>query len=143
MVVKTEICSFSGFRIYPGHGAKFVRTDGKLYTFLNSKCEASFLMKRKAAKLDWTQLYRRLNKKGQQEELKSRRTRRTRTVVTKAVEGASLDVIKAKRAQKPEVRKAAREAALKEIKARNQKKKPAGRPGDAGKGAKAPPPKIR
>lgn len=69
-------------------------------------------MKRKAAKLNWTQLYRRLHKKGQQEEVRSRRTRRTRKVVTKDIEGATLDVIRAKRAQKPEVRKAAREAAL-------------------------------
>uniref|UniRef100_A0A7S0ZEW3 Large ribosomal subunit protein eL24-related N-terminal domain-containing protein n=1 Tax=Timspurckia oligopyrenoides TaxID=708627 RepID=A0A7S0ZEW3_9RHOD len=123
MVVKTELCSFSGFKIYPGHGSRFIRLDGKHYTFLNGKSRASLVMRRKAANLNWTQLYRRLHKKGQTEESSKRRTRARRSTVPKAVVGASLEVIRAKREQKPEVRKAAREAALKEIKARSAKKK--------------------
>ena len=43
----------------------------------------------------------------------------------KAVVGMTLDVIKAKRSQKPEVRAAAREAALREIKERNKAKQAA------------------
>lgn len=81
-------------------------------------------MKRKAAKHSWTQLYRRLNKKGKQEETQRRRNRRRATAVTKAVEGASLEVIRAKRNQRPEFRKAAREAALKDIKDRKKAVKP-------------------
>lgn len=78
-------------------------------------------MKRKQAKHRWTQVYRRLNKKGVQEEAQRRRNRRRAAAVPKAVEGASLEVIKAKRNQRPEVRKAAREAALKDIKDRKKK----------------------
>jgi large subunit ribosomal protein L24e len=118
---RTEICFYSGFRIYPGHGRRYVRSDGRHYVFLNSKCESSFLMRRKAAKHSWTQLYRRLNKKGIQEEAQRRRTRRKASAVPKAVEGAPLEVIKAKRSQRPEVRKAARDAALKDIKDRKTK----------------------
>lgn len=77
-------------------------------------------MKRKPAKHSWTQLYRRLNKKGVQEEQQRRRNRRKVSTAPKAIEGASLEVIKIKRNQRPEVRKAAREAALKEIKERKK-----------------------
>lgn len=122
---RTELCHYSGFRIYPGHGRKFIRTDGRQYIFINRKSERSFLMKRKAAKHSWTQLYRRLHKKGIQEEAQRRRNRRKVSAAPKAVEGASLEVIKAKRNQRPEVRKAAREAALKDIKERKAKAKSA------------------
>ena len=44
---------------------------------------------------------------------------------TKAVVGASLELIKAKRNQKPEVRAAAREAALREVKERAKAKQAA------------------
>jgi large subunit ribosomal protein L24e len=120
-LIRTEICFYSGFRIYPGHGRRYIRSDGRNYIFLNGKSEASFLMKRKAAKHSWTQLYRRLHKKGIQEETQRRRTRRKASAVPKAVEGAPLEVIKAKRSQRPEVRKAARDAALKDIKDRKSK----------------------
>mmetsp|Transcript_7382 Transcript_7382/g.18111 ORF Transcript_7382/g.18111 Transcript_7382/m.18111 type:complete len:158 (+) Transcript_7382:381-854(+) len=128
MVVKTELCHFSGFRIYPGRGRRYIRVDGKSFTFLNSKSESLFQQRRRPAVFSWTAIYRRLHKKGIQEDTTRRRARRSKAVVTKAVEGASLEVIKAKRAQKPEVRKAARDAALKEIKERNK----------AAKGKKAP-----
>ena len=35
MVVKTEVCSFSGLRIYPGHGILFIRSDSKSFKFLS------------------------------------------------------------------------------------------------------------
>lgn len=77
-------------------------------------------MKRKAAKHSWTQLYRRLHKKGIQEEAQRRRNRRKVSTAPKAIEGASLEVIKIKRNQRPEVRKKARDAALKEVKDRKK-----------------------
>lgn len=126
-VFRTDLCFYSGFRIYPGHGRRYIRTDGRQYVFINAKSEASFHMKRKAAKHSWTQLYRRLNKKGIQEETQRRRNRRKASSAPKAVEGASLEVIKAKRNQRPEVRKAAREAALKDIKERKKATKPKAR----------------
>ncbi|CDF32398.1 ribosomal protein L24 [Chondrus crispus] len=140
MVVKTDLCFYSGFRIYPGHGRRYIRTDGRQYVFINSKSEASFHMKRKAAKHSWTQLYRRLNKKGIQEETQRRRNRRKVSAAPKAVEGAPLEVIKAKRNQRPEVRKAARDAALKDIKERKKAAKPKTRSQiPSGRGAKKMP----
>jgi len=65
-------------------------------------------------KTPWTVLYRRLHKKGQTEETVKRRTRRT-IKFQRAVVGASLEMIRAKRAEKPEVRQAAREAALRYV----------------------------
>lgn len=96
---RTEVCNFSGFKIYPGHGSRFARTDEKVFNFINGKSKACQKMKRKPVKLNWTQLYRRVNKKGAQEETVKRRTRKVNTVVMKPVEGASLEVIKAKRNQ--------------------------------------------
>merc|ERR1711934_403583 len=68
MVVKTELCNYSGFRIYPGHGKKFVRGDQKMFTFITAKSEACFKMKRRNLTTKWTVQYRRINKKGTLEE---------------------------------------------------------------------------
>ncbi|CAB3371280.1 Hypothetical predicted protein [Cloeon dipterum] len=96
-----------------------VKADGKVFTFLNSKCESSQLMKRNPRKVTWTVLYRRKHKKGQEEELTKKRTRRTQKF-QRAIVGASLSDILAKRNMKPEVRKAQREQAIKI--AKDQKK---------------------
>lgn len=82
------------------------------YTFLNQKCERSFLMKRNPRKVTWTVLYRRKHKKGIEEEAAKKRTRRTQKF-QRAILGASLTEILAKRNMKPEVRKAQRDQAIK------------------------------
>jgi len=76
-------------------------------------------------KLAWTQLYRRMHKKGTLEDQTKRKARKVNKTATKAVVGASLEQIKAKRFQKPEVRAAAREAALREVKERAKAKQAA------------------
>lgn len=68
-------------------------------------------MKRNPRKINWTVLYRRKHKKGQTEEISKKRTRRT-TKFQRAIAGSSLPDILAKRNQKPEVRKAQREQAI-------------------------------
>lgn len=68
-------------------------------------------MKRNPREINWTVLYRRKHKKGNLEEIAKKRTRRT-TKFTRAVTGLSLAEIQAKRNQKPEVRKAQREQAI-------------------------------
>merc|ERR1712094_39331 len=68
MVVKTETCNYSGFRIYPGHGKKFVRSDQKMFTFITGKAMQCQLMKRRNLTTKWTVHYRRINKKGSIEE---------------------------------------------------------------------------
>merc|ERR1712121_393413 len=113
--MKLELCNFSGFKIYPGHGKRFIRIDGKLFNFLSKKSERSFLMKRNPRKISWTVLYRKKHKKGTQEEISKKRTRRT-VKFQRAIQGASLEAILAKRNMKPEVREAQRDQAIKAAK---------------------------
>merc|ERR1711881_76753 len=87
------------------------------------------LLKRNPRKVTWTVLYRRKHKKGIEEEAAKKRTKRTQKF-QRAVVGATLQDIMAKRNQKPEVRKAQREQAIraaKELKktAKATTKKPA------------------
>ncbi|CDH50272.1 hypothetical protein RO3G_00264 [Lichtheimia corymbifera JMRC:FSU:9682] len=90
--MKLEICSFSGYKIYPAKGKVFVRSDSS------------------PRKIRWTQIYRRVNKKGISVEVRAKRTRRT-VKHERAVVGASWEEIRAKRTEKPEARAAARQAA--------------------------------
>ncbi|CAG8440155.1 12119_t:CDS:2 [Acaulospora colombiana] len=64
-------------------------------------------------KISWTQVYRRMHKKGITEEVAKKRSRRT-VKIERAIVGASWEAIKSKRNQKPEVRAAARAAAVRE-----------------------------
>eukprot|EP00624_Nannochloropsis_granulata_P001952 evm.model.NODE_19310_length_24751_cov_15.882955.1 len=117
MVIKTDMCSFSEYRVYPGHGIRFVRRDSATLVFSTAKTKGLYNQRKKAARLVWTQGWRRLHKKIKVEEVQKRRSRRT-TKFQRAIVGASLDEIKKKRAQKPAERSAQREAALKEVKER-------------------------
>ena len=121
---RTEICAFSGFKIYPGHGKKYVRVDMKSFTFLNGKCAASFLMKKNPRRTNWTVIYRKINRKGSSEEIAKRRTKRTKKF-QRGVVGASLETIRAKRNVKPEVRAAERQAALRQAKDKKKEKEDA------------------
>merc|ERR1711907_315341 len=50
----TETCNYSGFRIYPGHGKKFVRVDQKMFNFITGKTMACQQMKRRNLTTKWT-----------------------------------------------------------------------------------------
>mmetsp|Transcript_24358 Transcript_24358/g.78254 ORF Transcript_24358/g.78254 Transcript_24358/m.78254 type:complete len:139 (-) Transcript_24358:95-511(-) len=119
MVIKTDTCSFSEFKIFPGHGSRFVRKDGQLHYFISSKCKSLFHQRKKPARLTWTMAWRRLNKKNKSEEVRKRRGRKT-TKVIRAVVGVTAEEIRRRKTQKPEARRAAREAALREIKSRKK-----------------------
>ncbi|KAH6697076.1 ribosomal protein L24e-domain-containing protein [Plectosphaerella plurivora] len=106
---------FSGQRIYPGKGKLYVRGDSKIFRFQNGKSESLFLQRKNPRRISWTVLYRRQHRKGISEEVAKKRTRRT-VKSQRAIVGASLDVIKEKRSQRPEARSAARAAAIKESK---------------------------
>merc|ERR1712133_304180 len=116
-IMKVSLCHYSGYKIHPGHGKTMVRVDGKVYHFLDSKCERAHLMKRNPRNTTWTVLYRRKHKKGQEEEQTKKKTRKTQKF-QRAIVGASLTEILAKRNQKPEVRKAQRDQAIKAAKER-------------------------
>merc|ERR1711881_803911 len=95
--------------------------DGRAYVFINGKCEKAHAAKRNPRKICWTVLYRRKHKKGLQEEVSKKRTRRT-AKFRRAITGASLADIMAKRNQKPEVRKAQREQATRAAKEKQKAK---------------------
>merc|ERR1712086_771251 len=103
----------------------FIAKDAKVYYFINTKACALFRQRIKAVKLRWTQAWRRMNKKGKADEAGKKRTRKAQKF-QKAIVGMSLDDIKKKKAQKPELRKQAQDAAAKESKARTAKKPAAG-----------------
>merc|ERR1712176_1098403 len=108
--------------IYPGRGQKFVAKDGKVNFFLSKKAESLFHQRIKPVKLRWTQAWRRMNKKGKADETGKKRTRKAQKF-QKAIVGMSLEDIKRKKAQKPELRqqaKEAKEAAAREAKSRMQ-----------------------
>ncbi|KAF1962773.1 hypothetical protein CC80DRAFT_398622 [Byssothecium circinans] len=111
--MRTYDDSFSGQKIYPGKGKLYVRGDSKIFRFQNGKTESLFLQRKNPRRIAWTTLYRRQHKKGISEEVAKKRTRRT-VKHQRAIVGASLDVIKERRSQRPEARSAARAAAVKE-----------------------------
>merc|ERR1712154_135296 len=104
-----------GYKIYPGHGRTLVKVDGKSYKFLSSRTHKAHLLKRNPRETCWTVLYRRKHKKGTEEDVSKKRNKRTQKF-QRAVVGATLQDIMAKRNQKPEVRKAQREQAVRAAK---------------------------
>ncbi|KAL2643927.1 hypothetical protein R1flu_011514 [Riccia fluitans] len=123
MVLKTELCRFSGAKIYPGRGIRFIRSDSQVFLFVNSKCKRYFHNRLKPSKLTWTALYRKQHKKDISSETIKKKRRTTSKPYSRSIVGASLEVIQKKRTEKTEVRAAAREAALREIKERIKKTK--------------------
>merc|ERR1711864_59483 len=92
-----------------------VKADGKSYKFLSSRTHKAHLLKGNPRKITWTVLYRRKHKKGLEEDVTKKRTRRAQKF-QRAVVGATLQDIMAKRNQKPEGRKAQREQAVRAAK---------------------------
>ncbi|KAI9863110.1 MAG: 60S ribosomal protein L24 [Trichoglossum hirsutum] len=123
--MRTYDDTFSGQKIYPGKvcstclapylalGKLYVRGDSKIFRFQNGKSESLFLQRKNPRRIAWTVLFRRQHKKGISEEVAKKRTRRT-VKHQRAIVGASLDVIKERRSQRPEARAAARQAAIKQ-----------------------------
>ncbi|KAF1978259.1 60S ribosomal protein L24a [Bimuria novae-zelandiae CBS 107.79] len=111
--MRTYDDSFSGQKIYPGKGKLYIRGDSKIFRFQNGKSESLFLQRKNPRRIAWTVLFRRQRKKGISEEVAKKRTRRT-VKQQRAIVGASLDVIKERRSQRPEARSAARAQAIKE-----------------------------
>ncbi|KAH9782390.1 TRASH domain-containing protein [Citrus sinensis] len=123
MVLKTELCKFSGAKIYPGKGIRFIRSDSQVFLFANSKCKRYFHNRLKPSKLTWTAMYRKQHKKDIAAEAVKKKRRATKKPYSRSIVGATLEVIQKRRTEKPEVRDAAREAALREIKERIKKTK--------------------
>lgn len=139
MVIKTQLCRFSGLRVYPGAGIIFVRIDGQQFLLLNKKTRKLFHQRLRAQKIAWTASYRKAHKKDVVTEVKKKKKRVNQKGIVKAIAGAPLELINKKRNEKPEVRKASREAAIREVKERMKKKQEGRKPaaGGPGKGAGA------
>ncbi|GAA5839294.1 hypothetical protein JCM5353_004128 [Sporobolomyces roseus] len=120
--MKVEYCNFSGYKIYPGKGKLYVRSDSKIFRFVTSKEESLFLQRKNPRKIAWTTVYRRVNKKGVTEEVAKKRSRKN-VKAQRGIVGADLSSILAKRNQKPEVRQAQRDAALTAGKDKKKEKK--------------------
>ncbi|EIW71548.1 hypothetical protein TREMEDRAFT_73338 [Tremella mesenterica DSM 1558] len=129
--MRVDRCDFSGFKVYPSNGKTYVRGDSKVFRFLNSKNESLFLQRKNPRKIAWTQVYRRMHKKGITEEVAKRRSRKN-VKTQRGVVGADISTILARRTAKPEVRAAARQAAISKAKTEKREKeskkatKPAG-----------------
>lgn len=138
MVVKTEICAFSEYRIYPGHGQKYFARDGRASFFISKKAARLHLRKVKAQVVRWTTTWRRHWKKTKADEAAKKKRRRA-AKVQRAIVGLSLDEINRRRAAKPEERKKEQDAALQDIKARKKKLLDAKRGSKPSGGAKQAP----
>ncbi|KAE8721916.1 60S ribosomal protein L24 [Hibiscus syriacus] len=94
MVLKTELCRFSGAKIYPGKGIRFVRSDSQVFLFSNSKCKRYFHNRLKPSKLTWTAMYRKQHKKDIAQEAVKKRRRTTKKPYSRSIVGATLEVIR-------------------------------------------------
>jgi len=113
-----------------------VRRDGRVLAFVDQKSRALFTQKIKAQRLTWTQSWRRKNKKGKVETAAKKKGKRTARVF-KSIQGISMEDIKKRRDAKPDLKKAQRENALREVKERAKKaKEEAKKAAKADKGAK-------
>jgi len=63
MVIRTEKCQFSEFKIYPGRGIRYIARDGKVNLYINKKSMNLDKNKTKSHKIRWTTAWRRKNKK--------------------------------------------------------------------------------
>ena len=119
MVIKTDTCYYTEFKVYPGHGMRFVRRDGKLLVFLNQKVRSLHMQKIKAQKLTWSQQWRRINKKVAVDAVQKKKRARSGKVY-KAIQGITIEDIRKRRNVAPEARKAKRDAAVNQIKQRKK-----------------------
>ena len=85
------------------------------------KNKSLFLQRKKPSKFDWTLVYRKNHKKDKDIESTKRRSKKT-VKIQRAVVGASLEAIKAKRDMNPAARLAERKKNLEKIREEKLKK---------------------
>lgn len=93
----------------------FLNKIKQVFRFANGKCESLFLQRKNPRKIAWTAFCRKLHKKGLAEEV-SKKKGRKHVKHQRGIVGLDIDAIQAKRTQKPEVRTAARQEAIKQAK---------------------------
>lgn len=93
MVIKFQTCSFSEYKIAPGHGMKFAEVNGKVHTFISKKNLRLFRQARKPLTIRWTLKWRTAHKKGKAEESKKQQKKERVAKQVKAIVGLSLEEI--------------------------------------------------
>ena len=93
MVIKYETCSFSDYKIAPGHGLKYAEVNGKTHMFINKKVHRLFLQGKKPLTIRWSTKWRLSHKKGKVEETKKKVTKEKKEKQVKAVVGLSVEEI--------------------------------------------------
>ena len=68
MVIKYETCSYSGYKIAPGHGLRYCEVNGKSHLFINKKNHRLFLHGKKPLNIRWNIKWRNAHKIGKVEE---------------------------------------------------------------------------
>lgn len=103
MVTKTDKCSYTEYKIFPGRGTRYISRDGRTHYFISTKAKSLYIQKTKPVKLTWTQAWRAFNKKDTAERV-VRKTKRRVVRVQKGVVGMSIDDIKRKQQESKEER---------------------------------------
>ncbi|KAH7089344.1 ribosomal protein L24e-domain-containing protein [Auriculariales sp. MPI-PUGE-AT-0066] len=129
-MVKLEIDTFSGYKIYPSRGILFVRGDGKIFRFGTSKTESLTHQRKNPRKIAWTVVYRRMHKKGITEEVAKKRARKT-VKHQRGIVGADIATILARRNQDTAARDKARQDAIDKAKAAKKAKEATKKPAPA------------
>ena len=93
----------------------------QIFRFANSKNESLFLQRKNPRKIAWTQVYRRMHKKGITEEVAKKRSRRT-VKHQRGIVGADLAAIAARRNQTAAIRAQQRTSAIQKAKAEKKAK---------------------
>lgn len=117
MVVRTDICTFSEQKIYPGRGNRIITRDGRLFNLANSKTDALFNRKVKGQEVRWTIIWRRVNKKVKTDDTNKRKKRRNKKVV-RDIQGLARDEIRRRQGETKEEKAAQNEKAIRELKER-------------------------
>ena len=108
-------------RPLPSKKKKKTQKSTQQFLFINRKAKSLFAQRKKAAKIAWTTTYRKDHKKDLDATVARKKRRSATKATARAIVGASLEVINKRRAEKPEARKASREAAIREVKEKAKK----------------------
>ncbi|EGR30165.1 hypothetical protein IMG5_139680 [Ichthyophthirius multifiliis] len=119
MVVKTDICSFSEYKIYPGRGQRYFAKDGRGFFFLTKKAKSLSFRKVKAQKITWTVARRRLFKKVKSTDISLRKKKKA-VVTQRSIVGISLEELNKRKNQDAQVKKAEAEKYLRDYKQKKQ-----------------------
>ena len=93
MVIKYQTCSFSEYKIAPGHGIRYAEVNGKTHIFISKKVHKLYKHGKKPLSIRWTLKWRTNHKKGKVEEAKNRGTKTKKERQVKAIVGLSIEEI--------------------------------------------------